>query len=157
MKDRMMKDERLYDLIAAYGAEPMAWPEDERDAAMVHLKAHPDRFAVALDEARALDLAFEREALPDVPAGLAERILEAAPAAHSALAGWAGRLREMVFPNGLRWPAGATAAALVMGVSAGIFSAPATADDGYQTAEEEVVYAALGYDGFEAYIQEVDE
>ena len=47
--------DRVLELIAAYGALPAAWPEDERAAAIEILKADPDRFAAALDEAYALD------------------------------------------------------------------------------------------------------
>lgn len=151
----MMTDDRLHMLIAAYGADPAAWPEDERAAAEAHLAAHADRFAAALDEARTLDLAFAKTDIPDAPAGLATRILAEAPQAATSGASWAGRLRDILFPNGLRWPAGATAAALVMGLAAGVFTAPATADDGYQTASEDLVYGALGYGGFDAYVEEV--
>lgn len=151
----MMTDERLLDLIGAYGAEPLAWPEEERAAAEAHLAAHPDRFATALDAARALDLAFAQAELAGVPDSLAARILNDAPKPRPSGAGWAGRLHDMIFPNGLRWPAGATAAALAMGLMAGVYSAPATADDGYQAASEELVYGALGYDGLETYAEEV--
>ena len=152
-----MTDDRLLDLIDAYGAEPMAWPEDERAAAEAHLAAHPARFAEAIDTARMLDLAFSADEVPEAPGGLAARILNEAPAATPERQGIGARLRSLVFPNGLRWPASATAAALVMGFSAGVFSAPATADDTYTHAGEDVVYAALGYGGFETYIDEVGE
>lgn len=151
----MMTDERLLDLIGAYGAEPMAWPEDERAAAEAHLAAYPERFTAALDAARALDLAFAQAGQVDAPDNLAARILEDAPRPRTSGASWTGRLRDMVFPNGLRWPAGATVAALAMGLMAGVYSAPATADDGYQTASEELVYAALGYGDLETYAEEV--
>jgi len=151
----MMTDDRLHALIAAYGADPSSWPEGERAAARAHLAAHADRFADALEDARVLDLAFAENDIPEAPSELAARILAEAPRAVRPGASWAGRLREILFPNGLRWPAGATAAALVMGVAAGVFTAPATADDGYQTASEDLVYGALGYGGFEAYVEEV--
>ncbi|RIJ14421.1 hypothetical protein D1231_16805 [Henriciella mobilis] len=151
----MMTDDRLHALIAAYGADPAFWPEDERAAAEAHLAADAGRFAAALEEARALDLAFAEADIPDAPSGLAARILAEAPQAARPGASWAGRLGDILFPNGLRWPAGATAAALVMGLTAGVFTAPATADDGYQTASEDLVYGALGYGGFDAYVEEV--
>ncbi|WP_147373328.1 hypothetical protein [Henriciella mobilis] len=150
-----MTDDRLHALIAAYGADPAFWPEDERAAAEAHLAADAGRFAAALEEARALDLAFAEADIPDAPSGLAARILAEAPQAARPGASWAGRLGDILFPNGLRWPAGATAAALVMGLTAGVFTAPATADDGYQTASEDLVYGALGYGGFDAYVEEV--
>lgn len=153
-----MNDERLLELIATYGAAPMAWPEAEREAALAHLDAHPARFEAALAEARALDHAFASEALPEPPAGLAGRIMASAPAEASvSRLRPVARLKEFVFPNGLRWPAGAAVAALVMGLFAGVATAPATAENGYRTDGEQVVYAALGYDSFAAYIEEVDE
>ncbi|WP_300379372.1 hypothetical protein [Henriciella sp.] len=156
-----MNDERLLELIAAYGAAPMAWPEAEREAALAHLDAHPARFEAALADARALDHAFSTEVLPDAPAELAGKIMASAPwpdtrAARRPGPGLAGRMKELVFPNGLRWPAGATVAALVMGLFAGVATAPATAENGYSTDGEQVVYSALGYDNFAAYIEEVD-
>ena len=154
-----MNDERLLDLIAAYGADPMAWPDAERTAAETHLAAHPARFETALAEARLLDQTFARVTLPEEPAGLSERILASAPAAPTAGArggGFLQDLRGLVFPNGVRWPASATVAALVMGLVAGVATAPATAGNSYSTDEEQVVYSALGYDSFEAYMQEVD-
>ena len=48
----MMTDDRLHALIAAFGADPTAWPEEERAAAEAHLAAHTDRFAAALEEAQ---------------------------------------------------------------------------------------------------------
>ncbi|WP_084398386.1 hypothetical protein [Henriciella aquimarina] len=153
----MMTDERLLELIDAYGADPMSWPEAEREAALARLKAYPARFEGALEAARQLDHAFAADTMPDAPSGLAERILADAPAQSPARgAGLGARLKTILFPNGLRWPAGATLAALMMGLMAGVATAPATADDGFQTDEEAVVYSALGYDGLEAYMQEVD-
>lgn len=150
-----MTDERVLDLIAAYGAEPMGWPEEDRDAAQAHIAARPERFSAALEEAKLLDLAFEQADILDVPVGLSERILADAPQARRGRAGFAGRFRDMVFPNGVRWPAGATAAALFMGLIAGVYSAPATADDSYTFASEDLIYGALGYDGLEVYAEEV--
>lgn len=156
MKDMSMTDDRLLALIEAYGAEPMAWPEDEREAAEAHLEMYPARFSEALETARLLDHAFAGDEAPEMPAGLAERVLAAAPQAPAQHSGRRTGLASLLFPNGLRWPAGATLAALMMGLMAGVATAPATADDGFRTEEEDVVYAALGYDSFEAYIAEVD-
>lgn len=152
----MMTDARLLDLIDAYGAEPMCWPEDERRAAEAWLRSNPSRFAAALEAARRLDLAFEAEILPQVPGGLAARILADAPSAPRRKTGWLSGIAPALMPNGLRWPAGAALASLMMGLVAGYATAPAAAENDFQTEAENVVYAALGYDSFEAYIAEDD-
>ncbi len=151
-----MTNERLLELIEAYGAEPGAWPEDERASAEARLAADPGRFAGALSEARELDMMFEAAPYADVPAGLAERILSDAPVAQARKSGLAARLGRLIAPNGMRWPAGAALASLMMGLVAGYASAPAVADNTYQTEQDELVYAALGYDGFETYLSEDD-
>ena len=152
--------QRVLDLIEAYGSDPGTWPEAEREAAMALLRAQPARFEAALAEARMLDAAFAGAPVPDVPAGLAERILADAPVARPVSGGGeslAARLGRFIFPNGARWPAGATLAALLMGVSAGLATAPATAGEEYESTEEQVLYAALGFDSFDTYVQEGGE
>lgn len=149
--------DRVLDLIGAYGSDPESWPEDEREAARALLREDPARFEAALAEARLLDEALLRAPVPDTPAGLAERILADAPRAQSARTGLralAARFGDFVFPNGARWPAGATLAALVMGMSAGLVTVPANASEDYDSAEEQVLYAALGFDSFDTYGQE---
>ena len=159
MTRQSMTDERVLALISAYGAEPAVWPEEEREPAEAYLKAHPARFEAALTEARALDTVFAREGLPEMPPGLADRVLAEAPTAplaHRAGRGLGAYLMTILFPNGLRWPAGVTLAALMAGLMAGFATAPATAGSGFDSDEQAVVYAALGYGDLEAYMQEVD-
>lgn len=150
-----MNDDRLLLLIEAYGAEPMAWPEDERDAAMAHLAANRATFEPALAEARLLDGAFEAGDVPDVPVGLAARILEAAPQANAAKARRSFSIKSILMPNGARWPAGAALASLAMGLVGG-YAAAATSAPDYETPEQTVVYTALGYDGLSGFIDEMD-
>lgn len=150
-----MNDDRLLLLIEAYGAEPMAWPEDEREAAMAHLAANRAMFEPALEEARALDMAFEIDELPDVPAGLAERILEAAPQASAGTSRRGLSLKSILMPNGARWPAGAALASLAMGLVGG-YAAAATGTPDYESPEQTVVYTALGYDGVSSFLDEMD-
>ena len=114
-----MTNERLLELIEAYGAEPGGWPQDECEAAEALLAANPAVFEPALAEARALDAVFGRDVLPDAPAGLAERILAGAPRAADRSEGLLSRLGRLIAPNGLRWPAGAALASLMMGLKAG--------------------------------------
>lgn len=150
-----MTDARVLQLLETYGAWPMAWPEEEREAAEAHLAAHPERFADALAEARLLDAAFEAEPMPERDASLAARILADAPQSRAARDSLGARLSRLLMPNGRRWPAGAALASLGMGLFAGYTasasSVPAT---GYETEAEAVVYAALGYDQYDTYLEE---
>ena len=152
----MMNDERLLQLIDAYGAEPMAWPEDERDAAMTHLAQNRLKFEPALQAARLIDFAVEGADVPDMPTALAARILAAAPDAAPARRGFGSRLKAIVMPNGARWPAGAALASLLMGMVGGYAAASTSSADIYPSAEETVVYSALGYDGLSSFLDEVD-
>ena len=110
MTKENMTDDRLFVLIEAYGAEPGAWPEDERAAAERLLASDPSRFASALEDARALDLVIEQDAMIEPPAGLAERLLADAPTAPKQRGGILQSLADIIMPNGVRWPAGAALA-----------------------------------------------
>ena len=143
-----MTHERLLELIAAYGAEPMGWPDSERDAARALLDADPQAFEQALAEARAIDAALTRSAIPEPSAALADWVLAAAPSAPRQRAGWRQGLSAIVFPQGARWPAGAALASLVMGLVGGY--AYASTGIGYDQAET-AYYAAFGLDGGEAW------
>ena len=138
-----MNDARVLELIEAYGADPMGWPADERDAARARLEADPDAFAEALAMARALDAALSLDPGPEPSAKLSERILAAAPEAARAPAGLFGGLSALLFPQGLRWPAGAALASLVMGLVGGY--AYASTGIGYDQADS-AYYAAFGFD-----------
>lgn len=139
----VINDARVLELIEAYGAEPMGWPEDERDAARARLAAHPEAFAEALALARALDAALALDPVPEPSAQLTETILAAAPSAPRARAGLFAGLSALLFPQGLRWPAGAALASLVMGLVGGY--AYAATGIGYDQADS-VYYAAFGFD-----------
>ncbi|WP_084419545.1 hypothetical protein [Henriciella litoralis] len=154
MTKENMTDDRLFVLIEAYGAEPGAWPEDERAAAERLLASDPSRFASALEDARALDLVIEQDAFVEPPAGLAERLLADAPAAPQQRGGILQSLAGLIMPNGIRWPAGAALASLVMGLFVGYTTAAASPVYDYQTEAEEVIYGALGYDAFETYMDD---
>ncbi len=76
----MMKQERFFDIIAAYGANPARWPEAEHDAVLAFIEAHPDLAGDALADAAALDALMEPD--PARPSDLLQRrILKAFPAA----------------------------------------------------------------------------
>ena len=144
-----MTHERLLELIAAYGAEPMGWPEEEREAARALLADHPEAFAEAIDDARAIDLALLSEAVPEPSADLAQSILAEAPVAPIKRAGLLATIAGVLFPQGVRWPAGAALASLLMGLVGGY--AYASTGIGYDQADS-AYYAAFGLDGGEEWV-----
>jgi len=109
--------DRVFDLIAAYGAEPGGWPAEEREAAKAMIAADPEHFADALTGARAVDAALLSERVPEPSAELADRILAAAPRARRE-AGGAESWLSWLLPN-RQWPAGATLASLMIGLVSG--------------------------------------
>lgn len=135
--------DRILELIAAYGAEPGGWPEDERASAISVLNAHPDRFAEALDDARALDALLDSEDMPEPSPMLIESILAGAPTAPPQRRSLFGGLSDLIFPQGARWPAGAALASLTMGLLGGY--AYASTGVGYDQADA-AYYAAFGID-----------
>lgn len=144
-----MTHERLLELIAAYGAEPMGWPEDERDAARALLSADPGAYSQALTEARAVDAVLSLEDVPEPSAALTESILAAAPSVPQSRTGLLSGLAALMFPQGVRWPAGAALASLAMGLVGGY--AYASTGIGYDQADS-AYYSAFGFDSGEDWI-----
>ncbi|MEM7460197.1 MAG: hypothetical protein AAF331_12080 [Pseudomonadota bacterium] len=149
MTDVKISTERVLELIAAYGAEPGAWPDEERTAATQLLAASPDLFVAPLEEARALDALLQTELVPEPGAQLSEAILAAGPSAKAASRGVFGGLTAMIFPQGTRWPAGAALASLMMGLVGGY--AYASTGAGYDQADL-AYYAAFGVDSDEEWL-----
>ncbi|MEL7033890.1 MAG: hypothetical protein AAGL97_15525 [Pseudomonadota bacterium] len=143
MSEVTISTERVLELIAAYGAEPGAWPKDERAAATQLLETAPDLFAAALDEARALDALLQTERVPEPSLQLGETILAVAPTAKRVRKGAFNGLTALIFPQGVRWPAGAALASLMMGLVGGY--AYAATGAGYDQADL-AYYAAFGVD-----------
>lgn len=143
MTREKMTIERALELIEAYGAEPGGWPEEDRAAVSALIEAEPNVFAEALSEARALDQMLMSEALPNPSDDLAASILARAPVAAPERKSLLSGLSSVVFPKGVRWPAGAALASLVMGLVGGY--AYASGDVGYDQ-EDAVYYAAFGVD-----------
>ncbi len=134
-----MTEDRLIELIEAWGADPSAFPETERAAAKVLLTARPERFAHALAQARALDAAFAR--MPDVlpsPA-LTEVLIASAPEQKAAASGF--RL-----PKFAPWAPASGFAALAAGLFMGVMMAPVASASSYTDEVESVLEHALGYD-----------
>jgi hypothetical protein len=154
MKQEMMTIDRVLDLIAAYGAHPGGWPEDERDAAEAVLNANPAAFADALHDAEVIDAMLMDAPQAEPSSDLVARIMADAPcAATPKKAGLLTRLKDMIFPQGTRWPASAALASLTMGVVAGY--SYAAIDVTYD--EADTAYAsAFGFDDSADWLSEGD-
>ena len=141
MTDADMTVDRVLELIAAYGSEPGAWPEDERASAEALLHAQPDLFATALADARLIEQVLAAEDIPEPTPALADAILAQAPQPRPAQNGLWRALSDLLFPQGVRWPAGAALASLAMGLVGGY--AYASTGAGYDQADS-AYFAAFG-------------
>ena len=112
--------DRFRDLLDAYGADPHRWPTDRRAAAEALVAASVEARA-ARDEAAALDRMLDLAPAPAPSPELMARVLAAAPrGAHARRRGWLTRLFAGLDPAGTPFrPAGALAAALILGVLTG--------------------------------------
>ncbi len=134
-----MTEERLIELIEAWGADPAGFPEAERAAARALLAANPSRFAAPLEEARALDLVLKRlpEILPSQQ--LTEALIASAP-----------RPRRVRAASGLpgvsAWAPASGFAALAAGLFMGVMIAPAASAASDVDEVEAVLEHVLGYD-----------
>lgn len=145
----MMTDARLLELIAAYGADPAAYPDAEQDAARALLDAAPERFEAALQGEQSLDVLFA--GLDDIVPSAA---FEAKLIASGPLPAPAPR---NVFGWRPKWPAlGGAMASLAVGVIAGLSVAtPVAATETTAEEVETLVMAALGASDYDL-IQESD-
>ncbi|MBP5856444.1 hypothetical protein KAJ83_05455 [Marivibrio halodurans] len=106
---------RFAALAEAYGASIARWPAAERGPARDFRAAAPAEAARLLAEAATLDRMLDEWAAPDMPANLAPRL------AGHARPGTAARLRRLLqWPGPIWQPAGAFAAALMLGLGLGV-------------------------------------
>jgi len=147
-----MTDDRLIELIEIWGADPASWPEAERAAGEILLRANPERFASALAEARALDLMLEALPEPAMPRALTEAIVAAAPrpkAARKDAQRWFGLKTP--------WAPASGFAAVALGLFMGLTVAPvASADDEMTVEVQELVVSALGFDTATYAVEDVE-
>jgi len=151
MTDVQITDERVLELIAVYGAEPGGWPEAEREAATARMSEAPTLFAEALAEARAIDDLLATETLPEPNQALSDAILASAPRPKLAPRPLFSGFTKLIFPQGVRWPAGAALASLLMGVVGGY--SYASTGVGYDQADA-AFYTAFGIDSAETWMIE---
>lgn len=149
MTSKAITTERVLELIDAYGAEPGGWPEGERATAEALIAAEPAQFASALTEARALDQLLLSESVDEPGSQLLDDILADAPAPALERKKLFGGLSTILFPQGVRWPAGAAFASLLMGLVGGY--AYASGDVGYDEADA-AYYAAFSVDGSDSWL-----
>lgn len=150
MTELTMTEDRVLELIHAYGAEPGGWPDEEREAARALLNAQPERFSAALAEARELDAMMVALDAPEPPASLSDTILAAAPKAAPEQNNIFGALGKLLFPQGAKWPASAALASLLMGLVGGY--AYASTGIGYDQADS-AYYTAFGFDSGDAWLE----
>jgi hypothetical protein len=55
MTTKKMTNERLIELIAAYGADPKRWPDNEREDAVALMETNPILAKTTMDDAQSLD------------------------------------------------------------------------------------------------------
>lgn len=133
-----MTHARLIALIEAFGADPQAFPEHERDAATALLAEAPERFAQARRAAGDLDdlLAGLQ---PETPSAALSAVLIASAPAPRAIV----RKRRFL-PDWPAWAPVSAAASLACGLMMGLFVAPATA--GITDTTDAAVEMAFGAD-----------
>jgi hypothetical protein len=145
-KTSAVSDERILNLIEAYGADPAAFPEAERQAAAQRMTEAPGLFARSVEEASRLDDVLNLIPDVEVSASLRDSLLAGAP--KPARAGRQGSGLRRFLPGWL--PAGAVAS-LVMGLLIGVnVSLPASVASADTSDEADaVMYAALGFGDYE--------
>lgn len=99
---------RFEQIIDAYGADPMRWPEAERTQTEAFMAGSTEAQSL-VEDARALDGWLDAGASHAPSDLLQHRVLKAAPRPHGGVFGWA---------SGAGWAA-AAAAGLVLGLSLG--------------------------------------
>lgn len=107
--------DRVEALIAAYGADPLRWPEGERAAAQSYLEAHPEMLASELEDSFDLDHLLSQADVPTLSSSMMTAM------AAQARPSWKVRLCNFLDWHGPLWqPAGALAAALMFGAVLGL-------------------------------------
>ncbi len=105
---------RFETLVAAYGATPSRWPEEERDAAQAFARTDP-RAAALLAEADSIDALLFAHKAAEPSRTLHAMVIEAAPRRKHRLAGraklwWSGLGLAMAGASGMLAGSAATAA-----------------------------------------------
>lgn len=114
-----MNQARFEQIVAAYGARPAQWPEEERDAAVAFAETSAQARALLAEESR-LDLMLDDAPAIEPSRSLRDRILQAAPRPVVSLAERLDRWASGLWPFGRSWqPAAVLATAAALGIAAG--------------------------------------
>ncbi len=141
MADPINPDARLLALVEAYGSEPAHWPEADRTAAHLARLADPGpRLAAAIETADRLDGLLDGLAAPAPSSALTGAVLASAPRASLR-----HRLAAWLPPRSAWLPTSGALAGLVIGLVIGLDTAVTHAGLSDPDAEDEILYAALGY------------
>lgn len=97
----MMDEKRFGELIAAFGAEPSRWPQNERAPALAFTRDHPEIAARLRKEAEALDGLLEAARTAPPPTRLEQAILAAAQAETRFAPSWARLAAVLALSAGL--------------------------------------------------------
>ena len=136
-----MTEDRLIELIDAFGADPSVWPVTDAEAAAAMLATPSARVQAALDKAAMLDAGLAELVALAPPSHLHAAILDNAPKpkVETRRVGW---LNGVLRPA---WSTGAAFASLLVGFFMGttVFAEPTVSEPG-----ESAVYAALGLEAY---------
>lgn len=135
-----MKDDRIIQLIEAYGTDPEAWPASERDAGAAALVTPSADVQAAIAAYAPLDTLFTDMAPIEAPDHLIGAILDTAPgrpAERHAQGDWLSTF----LPKRLAGQLTAAAASLVLGLGIGLGTATAETED---LGSDAAIYSALG-------------
>jgi len=116
---KQVTEDRLIEILEAYGADPLAWPEAERIEAQTMTADPSPRVAAALQDACALDALMAQATVPEMSEeAIARMIADAKPGRFAKLNRLMGRLTGWTGP--IWQPVGALACALFLGVGLGV-------------------------------------
>ncbi|MEO0467348.1 MAG: hypothetical protein AAF216_12470 [Pseudomonadota bacterium] len=149
----MLTDERIIELIEAYGTDPRTWPESERAAGRAALSAPSEAVETMLATFAPLDALLANLEPVDAPDRLMASILDGAPSRDVSSPAKVSWLEALLGP---KWAmqVSAAAASLVVGLGVGL----GTASAGTQTyTDDSAIYAAFGVSSLSDILDETNE
>ncbi len=146
--------DRLEQILDAYGANPDAWPQSEREAVEALLQSS-EQARLLRRQAAELDQMLDAAESIEPSAALRQRIVDALPARAASFGQRLDRIADWLWPFGPRWrPAVALVVAAALGIAVGTWmpseSSQTAATDTASTQEfAELVFAGSVYSGEE--------
>ena len=143
-KAAALSQERVEQILAAYGVRPERWPKQEREAVLAAMEASAEVRA-RMEQHRALDHLLDEVATLEPSAELQRRIIAAAPTRKRSWASSIDSWAESLWPARRSWLlGGALAAAAALGVATGLLVPETDLDQG------ETDVAAVAFDDYAA-------